>query len=75
MTTYGPGVRSAADMFARGLSPRAVARRLRLSSSSVRQWEQTFRSVGREGLLDMGCKRSYDWDTKVAAESSVFKSA
>lgn len=32
MTTYGPGVRPAAvDMFERGLSPRAVARRLGVS--------------------------------------------
>lgn len=40
----------------------------------MRQWEQTFRSTGREDLLDMGCKRSYDWDTKVAAASAVVDS-
>lgn len=40
----------------------------------MRQWEQTFRSVGREGLLDMGHKRSYDWDTKVAAARAVVDS-
>ena len=75
MTTYGPGVRSAAaDMFERGLGRRAVARRLGVSPNSVRQWEQTFRSVGREGLLDMGHKRSYDWETKVAAASAVVDS-
>lgn len=75
MTTYGPGVRSAAaDMFERGLGRRAVARRLGVPPSSVRKWEQTFRSVGREGLLDMGHKRSYDWDTKVAAASAVVDS-
>ena len=75
MTTYGPGVRSAAaDMFERGLGRRAVARRLGVSPNSVRKWEQTFRSVGREGLLDMGHKRSYDWDTKVAAASAVVDS-
>lgn len=31
MTTYGPGVRSAADMFERGLGRRVVARRLGVS--------------------------------------------
>ena len=61
MTTYGPGVR-------------AVARRLGVSPNPVRQWERTFRSVGREGLLDVGHKGSYGWDAKVAAASAVVDS-
>lgn len=75
MTTYGPGVRSAAaDMFERGLGRRAVAHRLGVSPNPVRQWERTFRSVGREGLLDVGHKGSYGWDAKVAAASAVVDS-
>ena len=75
MTTYGPGVRSvAADMFEMGLGYKAVARRLGIPPSTVAKWQDTFRSVGREGLLDMGRKRSYDWDTKVAAASAVVDS-
>ena len=40
----------------------------------MRKWQDTFRSVGREVLLGMGEKRSYDWETKVAAASAVVDS-
>lgn len=75
MTVYGQGVRSAAaDMFERGLGRDAVACALGIPSCAVRQWQETFRSVGREVLLDMGKNRTYDWETKVAAASAVVDS-
>ena len=75
MTVYGQGARSAAaDMFERGLGRDAVARALGIPPGTVRKWQDTFRSVGREVLLDMGKARSYDWETKVAAASAVVDS-
>ena len=75
MTKYGSGARSAAaDMFERGLGRDAAARELGIPPGTVRKWQDTFRSVGREVLLGMGCKRSYDWETKVAAASAVVDS-
>ena len=75
MTIYEASVRSAAaDMFERGLGYRAVARRLGIPPRAVRKWRETFRAVGREVLLGMGGKRSYDWETKVAAASAVVDS-
>ena len=75
MTKYGSGARSAAaDMFERGLGRDAVARALGIPPGTVRKWQDTFRSVGREVLLGMGEKRSYDWETKVAAASAVVDS-
>lgn len=72
MTIYESSVRSAAaDLFERGLGYGAVARKLGISSDAVRKWQETFRSVGREVLLGMGGKRSYDWETKVAAARAV----
>lgn len=75
MTMYGLGVRSAAaDMFERGHGRDAVARSLGIPSEAVRKWHETFRAVGREVLLGMGGKRSYDWETKAAAASAVVDS-
>lgn len=75
MTIYESGVRSAAaDMFERGFGRQAVARELGIPQNAVRKWQETFRAVGREVLLGMGCKRSYDWETKVAAASAVVDS-
>ena len=75
MTVYETGVRSAAaDLFERGLGYKAVARQLGIPPNTVGKWQDTFRSVGREALLTMGCKRSYDWETKVAAASAVVDS-
>ena len=55
MTVYGSGARSAAaDMFERGLGRDAVARALGIPPGTVRKWQDTFRSVGREVLLGMG---------------------
>ena len=75
MTIYDSGVRSAAaDMFERGFGYEAAARELGIPQDAVRKWQETFRAVGREVLLGMGCKRSYDWETKVAAASAVVDS-
>lgn len=75
MTIYGLGVRSAAaDMFEMGLGHKAVARQLGIPTNTVAKWQDTFRSVGREVLLSMGRKRTYDWETKVAAASAVVDS-
>ena len=75
MTIYGSGVRSAAaDMFERGLGRDAVARALGITPGTVRKWHETFRAVGREALLSMGRKKSYDWGAKVAAASAVVDS-
>ena len=75
MTIYESGVRSAAaDMFEKGIGRQAVARELGIPQDAVRKWHETFRAVGREVLLGMGCKRSYDWETKVAAASAVVDS-
>ena len=75
MTIYGLGARSVAvGMFERGFSQRAVARELGIPTGTVRKWHETFRAVGREVLLGMGKKRSYDWETKVAAASAVVDS-
>ena len=75
MTVYDSGVRSAAaDMFERGLGYKSAARALEIPPETVRKWQDTFRSVGREALLDMGRTRSYDWETKVAAASAVVDS-
>ncbi len=72
MTIYGPRVRLlAADLFERGLGYGRVAAELGLPPEAVRRWHQTFRAVGREGLLEMGVHRSYDWETKVAAARAV----
>ena len=75
MTIYESGVRSAAaDMFEKGIGRQAVARELGIPQDAVRKWHETFRAVGREVLLGMGCKRSYDWETKAAAASAVVDS-
>ena len=75
MTIYESSVRSAAaDMFEKGIGRQAVARELGIPQDAVRKWHETFRAVGREVLLGMGCKRSYDWETKAAAASAVVDS-
>ena len=55
MTKYGSGARSAASRHVReGLGRDAVARALGIPPGTVRKWQDTFRSVGREVLLGMG---------------------
>ena len=69
MTVYDRSVREAAcGLFDRGAGYKSAARRLGVPPKAVRKWQQTYRAVGRDGLLAMGkTKRSYDHETKVAA--------
>lgn len=72
MTVYDRSVRElACDLFARGLGYRCAAARLGVPPKAVRQWQQTYRAVGRDALLDMGAHARYDFETKVAAASAV----
>lgn len=62
----------AAGMFERGLGRKSVAGALGIPEEAVRKWQQTYRSVGRDGLLSMGKTHArYDYGTKVAAASAV----
>ena len=73
MTVYDRSVREAAcGLFDRGAGYKSAARRLGVPPKAVRKWQQTYRAVGRDGLLAMGkTKRSYDHETKVAAARAV----
>ena len=60
----------AADMFAEGRG--SVAKVLGIPEEAVRKWQQTYRSLGRDGLLNMGKTHArYGFETKVAAASAV----
>ena len=74
MTVYDRSVREAAcGLFDRGAGYKSAARRLGVPPKAVRKWQQTYRAVGRDGLLAMGkTKRSYDHETKVAAAIMMF---
>ena len=62
----------AADMFAEGRGRGSVAKVLGIPEEAVRKWQQTYRSVGRDGLLNMGKTHArYGFETKVAAASAV----
>ena len=73
MTIYDRSVREmACGLFERGLGYKAAARRLGIPPRAVRKWQQTYRAVGRGGLLGMGrAKARYDYGTKVAAARAV----
>ena len=73
MTIYDRSVREmACRLFERGLGYKAAARRLGIPPRAVRKWQQTYRAVGRGGLLGMGrAKARYDYGTKVAAARAV----
>ena len=66
---HGRAARSlAADLFAEGRGYESVARELGVPAMAVRKWQQTYRAVGRDGLLSMGETRArYDYETKLAA--------
>ena len=70
---YDRSVRElACGLFDRGFGYDAAAKRLGIPPKAVRKWRQTYRAVGRDGLLAMGEKqRTYDYETKVAAASAV----
>ncbi len=62
----------AVEMFERGFGYRLTAGRLGVSAETVREWQKTYRAIGRNGLLAMGVKYArYDYETKVAAAKAV----
>ena len=62
----------AALMFERGFGYALTARRLGVPAETVREWQKTYRAIGRNGLLAMGVKYArYDYETKVAAARAV----
>ena len=62
----------AAGMFDEGRGYGSVARSLGIPARAVRKWQQTYRAVGRDGLLNMGKTHArYDFETKVAAARAV----
>ena len=62
----------AAEMFAAGRGHKSVARGLDVPVKTVEKWQQTYRAVGRGGLLGMGeSHATYDFETKVASASAV----
>ena len=64
--------KQAAQMFEKGHGYRLTASRLGVSAATVREWQKTYRVIGRSGLLAMGIKQArYDYETKVAAARAV----
>lgn len=62
----------AAGMFDSGRGHESAARELGVPAGTVREWQLTYRAVGRDGLLNMGKTHSrYDFETKVAAARAV----
>ena len=62
----------AAQMFKKGHGYRLTARKLGVSAATVREWQKTYRVIGRSGFLAMGIKQArYDYETKVAAAKAV----
>lgn len=70
---HGMDVRAeAAGLFEQGLGDAAVSTRLGLARSTVEKWLLAYRAIGREAFLDMAdTRRTYSWDTKVAAAAAV----
>ena len=62
----------AAGMFGEGRGYKSIAGSLGIPAEAVRKWQQTYRAVGRDGLLSMGKAHARcDFETKVAAASAV----
>ena len=62
----------AVEMFERGFGYALTARRLGVPAETVREWQKTYRAIGRNGLFAMGVKYArYDYETKVAAARAV----
>ena len=62
----------AAQMFERGCGYGLTARKLGVSAATVREWQNMYHVIGRDGLLAMGVKQArYDYETKVAAARAV----
>ena len=65
----------AAELYDKGHGVKSISNQIGVPYEAVRQWINTYRSVGIEGLAGMG-KRSavYSFETKVAAGKAVNKS-
>ena len=64
--------KQAAQMFEKGFDCRLTARKLGVPAATVREWQKTYRVIGKGGLLAMGVKHTkYDYETKVAAAAAV----
>ena len=62
----------AAQMFERGFGYGLTAKKLGMSAATVREWQKTYRVIGKDGRLTMGVKHTkYDYETKVAAARAV----
>ena len=72
-TIYDAVTRSrAAELYDEGYGVRSIADLIHVPYAAVRQWIDTYRSVGIEGLTDMGKKYAvYSYETKVAAARAV----
>lgn len=67
MGKYAHAAPDAARMFEEGYGSRAVAAALEIPVTTAEQWLMTFRAVGSEGMVRMGERREYGYETKVAA--------
>lgn len=64
--------KQAIEMFEKGLGYGLTARKLGMSAATVREWQKTYRVIGKGRLLTMGIKHTkYDYETKVAAAAAV----
>ena len=64
--------KQAVKMFESGLGYDLTAKRLGVSAATVREWQKTYRVIGKGGLLAMGVKHTrYNYETKVAAAKAV----
>ena len=64
--------KQAAQMFESGFGYGLTAKKLGMSAATVREWQKTYRVIGKDGLLAMGIKHTkYDYETKVAAAKAV----
>ncbi len=62
----------AAELYDEGSGVKAISSLIGVPYEAVRQWINTYRSVGIEGLTDMGKKNAvYSYETKAAAARAV----
>ena len=64
--------RKALECFEAGFGKRRTAGILGIATGTVEQWMLTYKSIGAEGLLSMGSKKTrYSFDTKLAAARAI----
>ena len=64
----------AAELYDGGYGVRSIADLIEVPYEAVRQWIDTYRSVGIEGLMAMGRKYTkYSFETKLAAVKAVIE--